>query len=220
MNVTETAYTTLRRRLTSNHYEPGVQLKEEAVATDLGISRTPVRAAIARLIAEGLLMPGEKRGAIVTPWRKESAEEIFNLRILLEGYAAFLCARHARKDQILAMQEHCERMEAAFDKKPKGWLEIMDQENRAIHGMLFEGSGSAHLRLSARHLLDIPMVMGGYYIFKDEETAESLRHHRELVKAIEAGNGDWARAVMACHLNAALARFLRKSNGDVSAQQN
>ena len=211
MNATETVYTAIRRRLLTSHYDPGTQLKEEALAGEFNVSRTPIRAAISRLVSEGLLTLGEKRGAIVTPWHVENTAEVFCLRILLEGYAATLCAQHASDAQITRMEQICTEMEQAHIDKRPDWIKAMDRGNREFHQMFYEGAGSPHLRLSGRHLLEVPMVIGGFYIYDDDDIAESLRHHREIAKAIRLGNGEWARSMVSCHLNAAMERFRRRS---------
>ncbi len=214
MNVTDTVYVKLRRRLISGYYDPGTKLKEEMLASELEVSRTPVRSAIARLISEGLLMPGEKRGALVTPWREENTADVFTLRTLLEGHGAFLCAQHATDEQITLLENTCDEMEQAFAARSTGWVKKLDAGNRTIHEMLYEGSGSVHLRLCGRHLLEIPQVIGGFFIYEDADIEESLRQHREIVKAIRLGNGEWARSAIACHLNAALERFRRRTGGN------
>lgn len=211
MKVSDTVYIQLRRRLVSGFYDPGTQLKEEALAAELEVSRTPVRNSIARLISEGLLTPGEKRGALVTPWREENTADVFTLRILLEGHAAFLCAEHATEAQISVLERTCDEMEHHFTEKGPDWIKRMDAGNRVIHEMLYEGSGSPHLRLSGRHLLEIPQVIGGFYIYDEADIDESLRQHREIVKAIRLRNGAWARSAVACHLSAALERFRRRT---------
>lgn len=213
MNVTDTVYVNLRRRLVSGYYDPGTQLKEERLAHEFEVSRTPVRSAIARLISEGLLTPGEKRGALVTPWREENTADVFSLRALLEGHGAFLCARHATEEHIALLERTCDEMEQAFHNKATGWVKALDAGNRRIHEMFYDGSGSVHLRLSGRHLLEIPQVIGGFFIYDDADIEESLRQHREIVKAIRAGNGEWARSAVACHLAAALERFKRRTDG-------
>ncbi|WP_157056417.1 GntR family transcriptional regulator [Pseudorhodobacter aquimaris] len=211
MKVSDTVYIQLRRRLVSGFYDPGTQLKEEALAAELAVSRTPVRNSIARLISEGLLTPGEKRGAFVTPWREENTADVFTLRILLEGHGAYLCATHASDDQIALLERTCQEMEHHFATKSPDWIKRMDAGNRVIHEMLYEGSCSPHLRLSGRHLLEVPQVIGGFYIYDDADIEESLRQHREIVKAIKLRNGDWARSAVSCHLSAALERFRRRN---------
>lgn len=214
MKVSDTVYAKLRRRLVSGYYDPGAQLKEEALAADFDVSRTPVRDAIARLTSEGLLTPAAKRGALVTPWRLENTADVFALRILLEGHGAYLCARNATDEQIAVLEQTCEEMELQFAEKKPDWIKKMDKGNLVIHEMLYEGSGSAHLRLSGKHLLEVPQVIGGFFIYEDADVEESLLQHREIVKAIRLRNGDWARSAVACHLNAALERFRRRSSED------
>lgn len=218
MNVSDSVYTKLRRRLVSGFYDPGTQLKEEALAAEMEVSRTPVRSAIARLISEGLLTPGEKRGALVTPWREENTSDVFTLRILLEGHGAFLCARNASEEQISLLERTCDEMEHDFATKTQDWVKRMDTGNRVIHEMLYEGSGSTHLRLSGRHLLEVPQVIGGFFIYDDRDIEESLRQHREIVKAIRLRNEEWARSAVACHLSAALERFRRRTSGQEEAE--
>lgn len=212
MKVSETVYSKLRRRLISGYYEPGTQLKEEALAAQFDVSRTPIRNAIARLTSEGLLTPAEKRGALVTPWRPEKTADVFTLRILLEGHAAYLCAQNATDDQIAILEQTCEGMERHFAAKNSDWVKKLDQGNLVIHEMLYEGSGSTHLRFSGKHLLEVPQVIGGFFIYEKADINESLMQHREIVKAIKLRNGDWARSAVACHLNAALERFRRRSS--------
>lgn len=214
MKVSETVYSKLRRRLVSGYYDPGTQLKEEALAADFDVSRTPIRNAIARLTSEGLLTPAAKRGALVTPWRLENTADVFTLRILLEGHGAYLCAQNATDEQITLLEQTCEEMERQFAAKSPDWVKKMDKGNLVIHEMLYEGSGSPHLRLSGKHLLEVPQVIGGFFIYEDADVEESLMQHREIVKAIRLRNGDWARSAVACHLNAALERFRRRSSED------
>lgn len=214
MTVSEAVYSKLRRRLVTGFYDPGTQLKEEALAADFDVSRTPVRNAIARLTSEGLLTPAEKRGALVTPWRHENTAEVFALRILLEGHGAYLCAQNATDEQITLLEQTCEDMERHFAAKSPDWVKKMDLGNLYIHEMLYEGSGSPHLRLSGKHLLEIPQVIGGFFIYEDADVEESLTQHREIVKAIRLRNGDWARSAVACHLNAALERFRRRASDE------
>lgn len=210
MNATETVYTEIRRRLLTSFYDPGTQLKEEVLATEFNVSRTPIRAAISSLISEGLLTQGEKRGATVTAWHVENTSDVFQLRILLEGYGAYLCAKNASEDHIARMEQICTEMEEAHLSKRPDWIKVMDRGNLKFHEMLYEGAGSPHLRLSGRHLLEVPMVIGGFYIYNDDDVEESLRQHREITKAIRLGNGDWARSMVSCHLNAAIERFRRR----------
>jgi DNA-binding GntR family transcriptional regulator len=209
MNVSEKVCLTLRRRLMSGFYDPGAQLKEETVAADLGVSRTPVRAAIQRLIAEGLLEPAPKRGAIVTEWRRSDAEDIFNLRIMLEGYSASLAARKISEERIDRMEYLNRCIEEAVLRKDEHYLDVVHRANLEFHQIIYDSCGSGHLRMFGSSLLEFPMVIGGFYIYSDEDMAESIRQHREIVSSLRARNPEWAKAAITCHLAAAIERFRR-----------
>jgi DNA-binding GntR family transcriptional regulator len=209
MNVSEKVYVALRRRLMSGFYDPGAQLKEEMVAGDLGVSRTPVRSAIMRLVAEGLLEPAPKRGAIVTEWRRSEAEDIFNLRILLEGYAASLAARKITEAQLARIEELNATMERAVAEKSDQYLDLVHRANFDFHHAIFDACGSGHLRMFCSSLLEFPMVIGGFYLYSDEDMAESIRQHGEIIASLRARNPEWARAAVCCHLAAAIERFRR-----------
>ncbi|UOM35800.1 GntR family transcriptional regulator [Acuticoccus sp. I52.16.1] len=214
MSVGEKVYSTLRRRLMSGYYEPGSKLKEEVVAADLSVSRTPVRAAIHRLIAEGLLEPAPKRGALVTPWGAQDVEDIFNLRIMLEGYGASLAAKNATREEVDRLEALNEEIAAAVDSEREDRLQVIHTANLDFHTGLYEASRSPHLRTFGVKLLEYPLVIGGFYIYDRDDMIESVRQHSEIVAALRAGNPDWARAAIACHLAAAIERFRRAGRVD------
>ncbi|MCA3423086.1 MAG: GntR family transcriptional regulator [Roseomonas sp.] len=89
----EQAYLTLRRCLADGTYPPGAHLREEDLATQLGVSRTPIREALRRLDAEGWLRVVPNQGAFAAEWSLPEMIEIFDLRAMLESHAA----EHAAK---------------------------------------------------------------------------------------------------------------------------
>jgi DNA-binding GntR family transcriptional regulator len=217
VSVSDHVHLTLRRRLMSGHYVPGSQLKEEAVAADLGVSRTPVRAAIQRLITEGLLEPASKRGALVTQWRTQDAEDVFNLRIMLEGYSANLAAKLIDDEQLAELEALNAGILKAVQEKPEGYLDAIHRQNLAFHLGILAACGSVHLRNFGGSLLDFPLVAGGFYIYTDDDMMESVRQHGEVIAALRVRNADWARAAMTCHLAAAIERFKRAERQGKSA---
>lgn len=209
MNISDKVYLELRRRLMSGHYEPGLRLREEAVATDLGVSRTPVRSAIDRLMAEGLLEPGQKRGAIVTEWREDDAEDIFRLRIVMESYAASLAAVKIEEDGIAQMEALNHTIADAVAGKREGHLDVVHGANLRFHQIIYESCGSVHLRQFGWKLLEFPMVIGGFYIYSEADMQESIRQHEEIISGLKSRSSDWAKAAMTSHLSAAIERFRR-----------
>ena len=88
MNVSDELHAELRRRLIAGYFDPGQKMREEHLASEFEVSRTPVRAAVKKLVSEGLLELVPNSGAFVRQWTENDVEEIFELRHLAEGTAA------------------------------------------------------------------------------------------------------------------------------------
>ena len=158
--LTEHVYRTLRRRIVSGHLAPGAQVKEEHVAATLGVSRTPVRSALQRLIDDGLLTGHRGRGAFVAALTDRDIDEVFELRILLEGHAAGLAAVHATADEIGGMADATAAMQRFASQKPIDFLGALQVANNRFHRLILAAGGSPRLRAMASTLVDIPTVVG------------------------------------------------------------
>lgn len=199
----------LRAEILDGLLPPGSRLREERIAHEQGTSRTPVREAIRRLVAEGLAVLEPRRGAEVAAWETEDLEELFELRILLEGYAAARAATSGTADTA-ALGRLCEQMEAIREPPEHDEITRLNLEfHRAIHRA---GSRRVLPDLVAR-VVEAPLVRSTFRRYSPAELDRSFAQHRELVTAIAAGDGEWARAVMTAHLRAARATVLRPVSG-------
>jgi DNA-binding GntR family transcriptional regulator len=208
----DAAYEELRRLILTGEAEPGSRLGEAELAETLGLSRTPVREALQRLDAEGLVEVLPHRGARVVRWSTRDLEEIFELRALLEPYAAARAARVGLADDELAVLDGlCDAMEhaAAEDDLP-GLAEL----NSRFHAAVLAASGNGRLPALLTSVVHAPLVIGTFRRYDDESLRRSMNHHRELVAALRAGDPDWAGSVMRSHIRAAagyLIAHLRRS---------
>src|SRR4051794_34646011 len=91
---TEFAYARIREAIVEGRYAPACRLKEQRVAEELQLSRTPVREALKMLAAEGLVQIERNVGAMVRPVDRKSIVDLYELRGRLESYAAGRAARH------------------------------------------------------------------------------------------------------------------------------
>jgi len=89
------AYQHLRAAIVENRYPPGHRLVEQQLAAELGLSRTPVREALRKLEAEGLVVSERNRGAMVRPLSSTEVVDLYGLRIKLESYAVELATERA-----------------------------------------------------------------------------------------------------------------------------
>jgi DNA-binding GntR family transcriptional regulator len=199
-NATDSTYTAIRRSIMAGHYPPGTQLKEEHLADLMGVSRTPVRAALQRLIGDRLLRSEANRGVFVAEWTTRDIQEVFELRLLLEPHAAGLAAVRATEKQIDGMRRHTDRMESATRPSFQDNLPEIQHENHAFHNLILEASGSPRLRAMATSLIDMPVIIGTFYFYLEADMQRSIQHHRELIMAISARDRTFAQEVMSVHL--------------------
>lgn len=208
--ASDKAYELLKQRLIGGSYAPGAQLKEEHLARELDLSRTPVRVALKRLVQDGLATAEAGRGVRVAEWTEADISETYQLRSLLEGHAAQLAAQ--RGGPALAKRLHAlnERMAAGIAKGGSAMAERLQEVNSEFHKAILEASGSPRLRTLLASLIDMPVVVRSFFISTPEDMMQSLQHHRDLAAAVEACDGELARQVMQLHLRVASQRFQRR----------
>ena len=102
------AYQTVRERIVRGVYPASSRITEQEVAAAAGVSRTPVREALRKLHAEGLLEFIPHQGAIVTEWTNEDRDDVFELRALLESYGAARAARRMTPQAIAELRQLAE----------------------------------------------------------------------------------------------------------------
>ena len=205
----EKAYEVLRQRLVGGHYKPGTQLKEEPLAREFGLSRTPVRTALKRLVEDGLATADAGQGIHVALWNEADIEETFQLRMLLEPYAAGLAAVRGGDAMLQLLRRSNEQMAAAIDDGGGVAIEQIQQANRNFHRTLLDYSGSPRLRAFLETMIDMPIIVRSFFLYTPAELEQSLHHHQDLTLAVEARDGEMARQVMQLHLRMSYRRFMR-----------
>lgn len=196
----------LRAAILAGDIEIGARLTEEAIAARLGVSRTPVRAALVRLAGDGFVDLVPHVGAVVRGWSRRDAREIFEVRALLEGMGARLAARHAQTDDVTRLGEACERMEWAAEQPDP--LPQLSELNRAFHLEILRIGGNERLRAMAGNLMDVGFLIRSYQSFAARDVARSMADHRDLVLAIGSRDEAWAESIMRAHILAASNIFM------------
>ncbi len=206
------AYDVLRQRLVGGHYTPGTQLKEEPLAKEFGLSRTPVRTALKRLVAEGLATADAGQGIHVALWSDWDIEETFQLRMLLEPYAASLAATRGGEELVAKLKGSNDQMAAAMLQGGDESVSQIQEANRTFHRALLDASGSPRLRMILESMIDMPIIVRSFYLSTRSELEQSLHHHQDLTVAAEARDGELARQVMQLHLRMSYHRFMHHRN--------
>lgn len=200
------AYGTLRSGILDGRYPPGDRLGEFEIAAEIGLSRTPVREALRRLGAEGLVELLPNRGARVRTWTVEDLEQTYELRAVLEGLGARRAATRITADQLAELDRLAGEMvgcDPTLGHRPAGEFDDLAALNARFHAVIVAASGSDQLAATLAGLVRMPLVMRTYRRYTPAALARSHAHHHELVDALRAGDGVWAESVMRSHVLAA-----------------
>lgn len=208
LSAAERAYEALRHGILDGTFELGARLPEEEVAARAGVSRTPVREALRRLEAEGFVTFAPNRGAQVASWTAHDLDEIFQLRALLESHAADRAAPRITPAALAAMQDLADLMEADAERGTPRAIDRIAERNSAFHGTILAAADSPRLRALLETVIVMPIVHRTFHRYTPAALARSMHHHRELLAALELGDGAWAATVMRTHVLAARAVLL------------
>jgi DNA-binding GntR family transcriptional regulator len=198
----EKAYEVIRDGIVAGAYPVGGRLREEELAGSIGVSRTPVREALRRLDAEGLVEFLPNRGAHVASWSDHDLEEIFGLRAVLESYGAGLAATRVGPADLVLLRDLAAAMEEAGHHHQ---LDVVAELNNRFHHTILRAAGNTRLVGLLSGLVQVALVHRTFRRYSPEALARSFAHHRELVAAFEAGDPEWASSVMRSHVLAARA---------------
>ncbi|KGD99771.1 GntR family transcriptional regulator [Achromobacter sp. RTa] len=193
-------YGELRRRLMAGSFMPGERLREEHIAAELSVSRTPVRSAIERLVTDGLVKHEGRRGAVVLGWQDRDIDEAFELRMLLEPYSAKAAAERASPEQILELERINESMLDAINADAPDSVARVQHFNNQFHHALLEAAQSARVRSMVESLLDMPIIIGSFYFYTKDDMLRSVEHHRQIIAALKARDAECAQIAMRFHL--------------------
>jgi DNA-binding GntR family transcriptional regulator len=197
----ERALDTLREDILRGTLPAGARLGEVELADRLGVSRTPVREALSRLAAEGLVELVPNRGARVASWTVDELEGVFALRSLLEPQLTALAVPHASAADLDALEELAAEMLDLGDRDLDGLVPL----NRTFHGRLVELAAAPALATALAGAVHSPLVARNFHAYDSASLHRSLAHHAEIVAALRAGDPEWARAVMTAHIHNARA---------------
>ncbi|GAA2311865.1 GntR family transcriptional regulator [Actinomadura luteofluorescens] len=220
VRAVDRVYARLRADILDGVHPPGARIGEAELAEATGSSRTPVREALRRLEVEGLVEVLPHRGARVPDWTPDDLEEIYDLRMLLEGAAARRAAARVTDADADRMDELCALMEAAVEPGAGQDLDRVAELNAEFHDIVRSAAASGRLVSMLNAVVQLPLVMRTFHRYSPADLARSSAHHRELAAALRARDGTWAESVMRAHVLAAKAVLLRaaRTPGDQKDQ--
>jgi len=209
MTAADRVYRVIKRRILEGHYPAGSYVREATIGQELELSRTPIREALRRLVSDGWVEAIPHHGARVVSWTQRDVEEVFELRVLLEPQVVRRAATRMTPGSLAALSSLAERMEALSYLGDHEVVDEIAMLNDRFHAELVAAADSPRLQRLLETIVQIPVSRRSFHHYTEEEMAGSMRHHRELIRALEAGDGEWGASVMRAHILAARAAQIR-----------
>lgn len=186
MSKSERVYQALRTGILEGKFSPGYRFVLDRIARDMGVSPVPVREAVRRLEAEGLVSFQRNVGAIVSAVDKDDYAKTMESVALLEGYATALSAPLLSEDDLAAATETNDQMrrlmESSFDPREATRL------NSLFHRQLTHVCPNTHLfELLEREWDRVTIIRRTQFAFDSRHSMRSVNEHAEILTAIRSG---------------------------------
>lgn len=214
MPAKEAAYKHVRRQVLFG--EDGMEtrfLTEDAIATELGVSRTPVREAFLRLEAEGMLNLVPHKGAVIPPITERDVREVMEVRSVLEKWSAsWLCGEPETRAQVAA---RLRRLSAEMEELgAAGEIAELIDCDRIFHGEPIAATGNRVMHDIYGRLRDQQVRMGVHAVLYGNARTEAVyAEHTAIVEAFEAGDADAVCEAIEAHLDATAATLYSRLAG-------
>jgi len=199
-----TAYDQLFDAIESGALKPGDRLLETDLAARFGVSRTPVREAIRRLEAEGIVTHLPRVGAAVRTLGQQEIVELYEMRIVLETTAATMAAKHASDAEIRTLQSLNAQMTGNASDPVK-----VAKLNRRFHHCIMQAARNQFLAHSYHALSHALILLGKTTLETDARVARVTQQHDAIIAALLSGDGAAAASEMRSHMETSLDHRLK-----------
>lgn len=190
--LADRAYVELRDQIVTLALPPGAPINEERLGRELQLGRTPLREAIKRLALENLICVYPRRGTFVTEINITDLADISDVRVQLEGHAAYRAAQRLTAEQRAELDGLLERVST-----PSGALMELDAE---VHRFVYRCAGNPYLRETLERYLNLSLRIWYLVLGRLPHLFERVLEHRELLLAIRNGDAHAARGIAADHV--------------------
>ena len=204
-SLEEQVTATLESEILTGKLASGTALTEQSLSKRLGVSRTPIRAALHTLAEEGLINLVPNRGAVVVGVTREDLIDIYKIRMRLEGLASALAAERISREDLATLRESVELAEFYISKNDTEHLKELDTQ---FHAIIYRASGNRMLNKTLSELHRNIISYRKMSLSVPGRLERSVGEHREILKAIEAGDAERADSLTCAHVAAALENML------------
>ena len=210
LSIRRKAYLSIQRKIASGEFPAGKSLSELALASELGISRTPVREALSQLVAEGFLEQTPNRGAVVVQLTRQDVVNLYELREALEVYAIGKVARRQVQetdlerlrllaDDVLTFKRELEQSGKPALDEPQ--MQRFINADLAFHAMLIREAANARILKIVNETRLLIRIFGmRHQGHMASELDVIWQAHRNLLQAVELRDVDRAQKLMTEHI--------------------
>lgn len=199
-------YNRIRNDILNGVYEPGESLVELKLSEELGVSRTPVREALRQLELEGLVQSVPNKGATVRGVTEQDIQDIYTIRMLIEGLAARWAAEKITTEELEELKEAVDLEEFYTTKSNYGNLLRFDTR---FHDIIFKASKSKPLMYTLSTFHRYVQKARRVSMSSPERAAEVLQEHKAILQAIIDRDADRAEKLMTEHVRNASLNLLK-----------
>jgi DNA-binding GntR family transcriptional regulator len=206
-SLVDTAYAQIRQRILDNVWPPGHRALEQAIALELGMSRTPVREAIMRLRNEGLVEVIPRHGLRVMPVSPTDMREIYEILTALECMAAELLARRKPGDaELKPLVDANKAMDRALKAND---LDAWAAADERFHSHFIELAGNRQLQATVLNYWDRAHRARMFTLRLRPKPLNSTKEHMQIVERLRAGDAEGAAKVTRAHRVRASGELIR-----------
>jgi DNA-binding GntR family transcriptional regulator len=187
-------FESLRDAIWDGRIARGHRVREEEIARNMRVSRTPVREALQRLQQRGLLVLGAGRGLMVAELRPDQVVELYAMREVLEGSAARFAAQRATEVEIA----HLSQLQRELQNTNKEGTKVV-MLNRQFHQVMYHAAHNQYL-MQTLDLLHDSFALLNHTVFSMPKRKESDEEHQKILEAIERRAPDKAEQAARIHI--------------------
>lgn len=202
------AYRALWTGIVGGRIDPGMQLRPDSIAEELDISTTPVREALHRMEADGLIVKQPYRGWFVREFTEQEVRELYEMRAALECFCVRLACERITDEEVGWLRDHQRDGEEALKT---GDMEAYRVYNRDLHAAILDAARNSYLSSAMGQLSLQSQVLMARTIRLAGRPSRAIEEHRELIELIARRQSQPAQQLMERHILSALEDILRSA---------
>lgn len=190
----------IQENILNGVYEENEELRENTIAKELGVSRTPVREALRQLELEGLVKIVPNKGACVTGITKKDVKDIYAVRSMLEGLCARWATEHITEEQIDELEEVILLSEFHLKRGKEGQTQQVTELDGKFHEILYDASNSRILKHVLSDFHKYVRMVRKASVANPERAERSIEEHKDILHAIKNRDANAAEILANAHM--------------------